>query len=385
MGRLTPVPSRAGFERTNLSGEAAYVSFVPAPLPPNPPLDLTDDLVRALAEARSDLAALSSAAAHVPSVSLFQTMYVRKEALLSAQIEGTQATLEDILDPGLDTHANLDAADVINYVKAMDAGLAGLTDLPLCNRLIQQVHAIMVAGVRGEDKTPGEFRRSQNWIGGAGSTLASARYIPPNVVDMTRAMGDLEQYMNTATEDPLVAAALIHYQFETIHPFLDGNGRVGRLLIVLYLVARGLLAAPVLYVSLFLKTNRIEYFDRMTEVRRTGNYEQWVTFFLQGVSLSARDALAAIDDLAALRHADEARITALGRARFTCARVLDHCQAYPIVDVPSTARALGVTFATAAAAVGRLVDLGILVPSTTNRRNRVFTYAAYLDILRQGT
>jgi len=377
--------NRAGFDRRNLTGEAAYFSFVPAPLPPDPPVDLTAELIRHLSEAHSDLAALSSAAVRVPSVSLFQTMYVRKEALLSAQIEGTQATLEDILDPDLDTHTNLDAADVINYVKAMDAGLSGLERLPLCNRLIQEVHAVMVAGVRGEDKTPGEFRRSQNWIGGAGSTLANARYVPPNVDDMRQALGDLEEFMNSATKDPLIASALIHYQFETIHPFLDGNGRVGRLLIVLYLIAQGLLAAPVLYISLFLKANRIEYFDRMTEVRRTGNYEQWVTFFLQGVSVSARDALGAIDQLAALHDANEARIATLGRARFTVARLFSHCETTPIIDIPGAAVGLGVTFATAAAAVGRLVDLGILTPSTTFRRNRVFTYSAYLDILRQGT
>jgi len=377
--------SRAGTTRTNLSGEAAYDSFLPSPLPPDPPFVLDDEAIRLLAQARADVAQLSSAASRVPSVSLFQSMYVRKEALLSSQIEGTQATLEDILDPEVDTNANLDVADVVNYMNAMDLALHLLKKLPLCNRFIQEIHTVLMQGVRGQEKTPGEFRRSQNWIGGAASTLTTARYIPPNVEDMTQAMHDFEEFMNTTELDPLICAALIHYQFETIHPFLDGNGRVGRLLVIAYLIARGLLPSPVMYISLFLKANRIEYFDRMTEVRRSGNYEQWISFFLRAVSVSAQDSLKAIDDLTALHDANLTRVLALGRASHTTARLLAYCEEHPIINVPTTAKALNLTFVTADAAIQRLVTLGILTQTTSNRRNRLFSYISYLDILRQGT
>ena len=375
--------NRAGYERTNLAGQAAYDSFMPSPLPPDPALRLDDETVRLLAQARADLAGLSAAASWVPSMNLFQSMYVRKEALLSAQIEGTQATLDDILDPGLDANANLDAADVVNYVAAMEFALCRLEDLPLCNRLIQEVHEVMMRGVRGQEKTPGQFRRSQNWIGGG--SIASARYVPPNVEDMVAAMSDLEVFMNAdPVVDPLVSAALIHYQFETIHPFLDGNGRVGRLLIIVHLIVSGLLPSPVLYISDYLKANRIEYFDRLTEVRRSGDYEQWVRFFLQAISASAQDCLATIGRLATLHDTNTARIDQLGRARTTVAQVFAYCEEHPILNVPTTSQELGLTFSTANAAIQRLVDLGILT-STDNRRNRRFSYIAYLEVLRQGT
>lgn len=376
---------RAGSFRTNLSGDAAYTSFRPSPLPPNPGIHLDQEGIHLLVQARADVAALSSAASRVPSVNLFQSMYVRKEALLSSQIEGTQATLEDILDPELDTNANLDVADVINYVKAMDFSLELMKRLPLCNRFIREVHKVLMQGVRGQEKTAGEFRHSQNWIGGTSSTLTTARYIPPNVEDMAQAMSDLEIFMNDDSLDPLISAALLHYQFETIHPFLDGNGRVGRLLIIVYLITRGLLVSPVMYISLFLKANRVEYFDRMTVVRQTGDFEQWVSFFLRAVSVCAKDSLAAIDALTNLHCANLARIGTLGRASKTAERLFTYCETHPIIDIPTTAAALGVTFSTADAAVRRLLDLGILTQTTSNRRNRVFSYAAYLNILREGT
>jgi Fic family protein len=208
-------------------------------------------------------------------------MYIRKEALISSQIEGTQCTLDDVLDPEIDMNANADVAEVINYIKAAQFALERLNTLPICSRLLRDTHAILMEGVRGQDKNPGEYRRSQNWIGPQNCTLKDARYIPPNVDDMTAAMSDLEKYINESNiYDPLVRAALIHYQFETIHPFLDGNGRIGRLLILLYLMEHKLLNKPVIYVSYFLKKNQFEYYDRISEVRRSGNYEQWVSFFL---------------------------------------------------------------------------------------------------------
>ena len=235
-------------------------------------------------------------------MALFVSMYVRKEALMSSQIEGTQATLEDIFDPMIEKNTNRNVADVVNYIKATEYAVKRLNTLPLCNRLIKETHAILMEDVRGQEKSPGEFRRSQNWIGGQGSTLKNARYIPPNPEDMNSAMSDLEKYMNSEDGlDFLIRAALIHYQFETIHPFLDGNGRVGRLLITLFLMEKKVLTTPALYISYFLKKNRVEYYDRMTEVRLKGNYEQWIRFFLLAINESAQDAIAAIDEITALQ------------------------------------------------------------------------------------
>ena len=251
--------NRAGHYRTNLSGEMAYNSFVPSPLPPVPPIVLTEDIVELLIRANSRIAVLESIATRIPNVELFVSMYVRKEALMSSQIEGTQATLEDVLDPMLDANTNHNVADVVNYVKATESAIKRLTELPLCNRLIKETHAVLMSGVRGQEKNPGEFRRSQNWIGGQGSTLKNARYIPPSPDDMVEAMSDLEKYINVDDDmNALIRAALIHYQFETIHPFLDGNGRVGRLLITLFLIEKKVLTTPALYISYFLKKNRIE-------------------------------------------------------------------------------------------------------------------------------
>ncbi|MDR0883884.1 MAG: Fic family protein [Oscillospiraceae bacterium] len=378
--------NRAGFLRTNLSGEFAYQSFCPAPLPPSPPIELDEDMVHLLVAANRQIAVLDGLTAHIPNIHLFVSMYVRKEALMSSQIEGTQATLEDVLDPLLDENANRNIADVINYIKAMEFAIARQQALPLCNRLIKETHAVLMAGVRGQEKNPGEFRRSQNWIGDAGSTLKHARYIPPNVEDMTEAMSDLEKYINAEDDlDALIRAALIHYQFETIHPFLDGNGRVGRLLITLFLMEKAVLSAPALYISYFLKKNRVEYYDRMTEVRNKGNYAQWIKFFLQAITESAEDAVDKINKLSALHAQNAAVVGGMGRAAKTAARLLEYLEANPIIEAQKTATALGLAFSTASAAIKRLCVAGILTQSAGEQRNRVFSYDAYLALLREGT
>lgn len=378
--------NRAGYYKQNLSGEMAYKSFVPNPLPPVPPIELSEDIVGLLVKANSQLAVLESIAARIPNVELFISMYVRKEALMSSQIEGTQATLEDILDPMLDTNTNRNIADVVNYIKATEFAITRLQTLPLCNRLIKETHAVLMKGVRGQEKNPGEFRYSQNWIGGQGSTLKNARYIPPSPDDMQNAMSDLEKYINTDDDlDALIQAALIHYQFETIHPFLDGNGRVGRLLITLFLMDKGILTTPALYISYFLKKNRVEYYDRMTEVRAKGNYEQWIIFFLQAIMESAGDATSTIDELITLHDTNTSVISKLGRASKNTMLVFDYLESNPIIDIGKTAEALSITFNTASSAVRRLVDAGILVQTGGGGRNRTFAYEAYLDILRKGT
>lgn len=377
---------RAGCWKTNLSGEMAYQSFVPSPLPPTPPIEISEDILEQLIKANSQLAILESVATRIPDVDLFVSMYVRKEALMSSQIEGTQATLEDVLDPLIEDNTNRNVADVVNYIKATEYAIRRLHELPLCNRLLKETHAILMEGVRGQEKNPGEFRCSQNWIGGKGSTLRNAKYIPPSPDDMTEAMSDLEKYINADDRlDGLIRAALIHYQFETIHPFLDGNGRIGRLLITLFLMEKKILTTPALYISYFLKKNRVEYYDRMTEVRSKGNYEQWVKFFLQAIAESANDAIAAIDELTALHDKNVDLVAGMGRASKNAMLVFRYLEANPIIEIGKTAEALGITFGTASNVVERLSSAGILEQTTTGRRNRTFAYKDYLAILRKGT
>ena len=378
--------NRAGYYKTNLSGEFAYESFVPKPLPPSPPLELNNELINLLGKANREIAKLDAIAHRIPNVRLFISMHVRKEALMSSQIEGTQATLEDILDPKIDANANIEVADVVNYVNATDYAIKRLKELPLCNRLIKETHRVLMSGVRGQEKSPGEFRYSQNWIGGQGSTLKNARYIPPAPSDMTEAMSDLEKYMNDDDDmDALIRAALIHYQFETIHPFLDGNGRVGRLLITLFLMDKGVLTTPALYISYFLKRNRVEYYDRMSEVRNKGNYEQWVKFFLQAVLESAEDANLTIDKMMELHDKNMELISHSGRSAKNTEAVFQYIEKHPIIDIQKTANALGISFNTASSAVQRLVNTDILVQRSNTNKNRIFAYEAYLDLLRDGT
>ena len=378
--------NRSGTYTTNMTGEAAYQSFRPAPLPPAPALNMDNDLIRLLVSANRQLVYLDTASKLIPNTELFVSMYVRKEALISSQIEGTQCTLDDVLDPESDINANLDVSEVINYVRASQFALERLQSLPLCNRLLRETHAILMEGVRGQEKNPGEFRRSQNWIGAANCTLKDARYIPPNVDDMESAMADLERYINESTDyDPLVQAALIHYQFETIHPFLDGNGRIGRLLVLLYRTEQKLLSKPVLYVSYFLKKNQLEYYDRISEVRRSGNYEQWVRFFLEAVETAAADAVHSISQLSALHDANIAKLPQSKRGSDTVRAVFDYLEQNPIIDIRRTAAALDRSYNTVASAVKKLAELNILLETTNASRNRVFAYEQYLAILRKDT
>ena len=378
--------NRAGIYVDNLTGEATYQSFKPNPLPPMPEIEMDEEIVKLLIDANKQLVKLDTASQLISNADLFISMYVRKEALISSQIEGTQCTLDDVLDPEVEANANLDVSDVINYVKATQYSLKRLERLPLCCRLIREIHEVLMENVRGRDKTPGEFRHSQNWIGPANCSLKDARYIPPNVEDMQNAMADLEKYINENTDyDPLIRVALIHYQFETIHPFLDGNGRIGRLLILLYLMEQGLLAKPVIYISYFLKKNQIEYYDRIGEVRRSGNFEQWIRFFLEAVSKAASDSLEAIRQLSALHDINIDKLPKTARSKDNLRAVFDYIEQYPIIDIKRTAKELDISYNTAATAVKKLVELGILQETTNAARNRVFAYEEYLGILRKDT
>ncbi len=376
--------NRAGKFITNLSGDAQYKSFLPNPLPPE--IEIDAEMSALLVEANKHLFALDQMTAHIPSIQLFVSMYVRKEALMSSQIEGTQTTLEDVLDPTAEKNANRDVSDVINYIKATEYSLDRLHTLPLCNRLIREAHAVLMEGVRGQEKSPGEFRTSQNWIGGMGSTLRNARYIPPNPDDMVECMSDLEKYIHSEdTLDILIQAALIHYQFESIHPFLDGNGRIGRLLITLFLMEKKALSSPALYISYFLKKNRVEYYDRMMEVRTKGAFEQWIKFFLRAVAESAEDAVDTVVQLHELHEQNVTRIQTLKRSAPNAYKLFAYLEQNPIIELSKTAQALDLSFNTVSAAVQNLTKLSVLEPANTTIRKRTFAYSAYLDILRKGT
>lgn len=378
--------TRSGTLKTNLFGDSAYKSFSPNSLPLNPPITLNDELIELLVRANTKIAILESIATRIPNVELFISMYVRKEALMSSQIEGTQATLEDVLDPLLEENTNRNVADVINYIKATEYAIKRLENFPLCNRLIKETHHVLMQDGRGQEKNPGEFRYSQNWIGGQGSSLKNARFIPPNPEDMQEAMSNLEKYLNDDDGlNPLIRAALIHYQFETIHPFLDGNGRIGRLLITLFLIEQKVLTTPVLYISYFLKKNRVEYYDRMTEVRNKGTFEQWILFFLQAILESAEDAIDTSDELILLHDKNTEAILKLGRASKNALEIFKYVEANPIVEISKTASELNLAFNTTSSAINRLVDLEILVQTENTSRNRTFVYAEYLQILRKGT
>lgn len=375
--------NRSGQYVENITGETLYKSFKPSPLPPNPPLEMDEYLLILLVDANRKLAQLDAASQLIPNIDLFSSMYVRKEALISSQIEGSQCTLEDILDPQLDVKANADVGEVINYIKAADFALERLKTQQICNRLLCETHAVLMEGVRGQEKNPGEFRHSQNWVGPAGSSLKTARYIPPNAEDMENAMSELEKYINESDKyDPLIQAALIHYQFETIHPFSDGNGRIGRLLILLYLMEKKLISEPVIYLSYFLKVNKIEYYDRIREVRRNGNYEQWIAFFLEAVSSAAKDALESIGKLSALREKNIAGLPKSSKRKDNVRALFDYLEQHPIIEIKQTAAALGVSYNTVSSAVKKLTELGILKERTNAARNRVFAYEDYLDILK---
>ena len=379
--------NRAGYYRRNLLGLAEYKSFVPSPLPLEPKLKLDDEIITELVKAHHNIGVLEGKSSQIPNVKLFVAMYVRKEALMSSQIEGTQATLEDVLDPTIDGNINHDVEDVVNYVRAIDAAIELLDRLPICSRLLCQVHGILLSQTRGSDKQPGEYRHSQNWIGSASSTIRTARYVPPNVEDMKEAVSNLEKYINAEEDDVdvLIKAALIHYQFETIHPFLDGNGRIGRLLTVLYLMSKGILSTPALYISYYLKKNRIEYYDRLEAVRMSGNYEQWIKFFLRAISESAESAAVTIDELSKLRERTTEKLKMLGRSSKRGIKLLKYLEEYPLLERGHASKKLTMSFRTVSLAVKDMLELGILESVNRRKRKRLYYYREYLEILRSGT
>jgi len=380
--------SRIGdYVLTAVAGEQVR-AYMPPPLPPDPPLKL-DRFYGLIEEANRALGRLDGVTSILPDTPLFLYMYVRKEALLSSQIEGTQSSLSDLLlfesheAPGVPLD---DVREVSNYVAAMNCGLERLRGgFPLSLRLIKEIHGILLAKGRGAAKKPGEFRRSQNWIGG--TRPGNATFVPPPPDKVMECMGALEKFIHAKELGlpVLVKAALIHVQFETIHPFLDGNGRLGRLLITFMLCAEGILREPILYLSLFFKSNRRQYYDLLQRVREQGGWESWLEFFLTGVRDTSEQAAQTAKQILNLFEKDRARIEQLGRPAASALRVHQHMQSKPIISVPAAAQELSLTAPTVRKSIEHLVELGIAREITGKQRGRLFIYDGYLDILNQGT
>ena len=357
-----------------------YVAFVPNALPPRE-LPLSWDLASINSAADRAISELSGLTRTLPNPRLLMTPFARREAVLSSRIEGTQASMADLVlyeaagQPESDVS---DVQEVRNYVTALDHGLARLPELPLSLRLIREMHERLMAGVRGRHLTPGEFRRSQNWIGQAGSTLADASYVPPPVAEMEAALSDLERYLHAPSPlPPLVRLALIHYQFEAIHPFLDGNGRIGRLLVSLLLCVDGLLQEPLLYLSAYLERHRDEYYRLLTEVSRSGAWEEWIAFFLRGVAEQARDAADRAAQLVRLWHDFRAAVVSSA----VLLRLIDELFEHPAMTVPQAARRLGVTHRGAQLNIDKLLAAGIVREVTGRRRNRIYMADRIMEIL----
>ncbi len=338
-------------------------------------------LVANLSAADLALGRLDGAALTLPDPDLFAGMYVRQEAVLSSQIEGTQASLADLLQLELWSEGGPpDVRDVVNYVDAMNHGLERLAELPLSLRLVREIHGRLMAGVRGGDREPGEFRTSQNWVGAPGSTPNTATYIPPPPALLQEALASLERFWHERELPPLVRAGLAHAQFETIHPFRDGNGRVGRLLITFMLCSEGVLTRPLLYLSHYLKSHRAQYYDSLQAVRDEGRWEDWLAFFLSGVAEVANEATTTARAIVALREADWAQIRSEGLAATNLMRLLDLLYRQPIVSAAYVRDRLQVRYQTANELIERLVAKGILTETTGQKRNRRFAYRKYLDL-----
>jgi len=359
-----------------------YWAFVPKPLPPA--LEIDWDLANTLSEADRSLSELSGVARTLPNPHLLIAPFVRREAVLSSRIEGTQAGFSDLLffeaapsaKPPIE-----DVKEVANYVSALEHGLARLKDLPVSLRLLREMHERLMHGVRGDSMTPGEFRRSQNWIGPPGCTLADAAFVPPPVAEMTQALSDFEKYLHEPPVlPPLVRLALIHYQFEAIHPFLDGNGRIGRLLITLLLCVEGLLPQPLLYLSAFFERHRQEYYRLLMAVSQSGSWTPWIVYFLRGIAEQSSDAVKRANLLLSLRQRYREKMQS-ARSSALLLQMVDDLFSTPALDVSGASKRLNVTPRAAQLNVDKLIKSGILKEATGRRRNRIFVAAEIIDII----
>ncbi len=361
---------------------AGYKAFVPETFPPHDPVQWDNDLILLLSDANLAIGRLKEIELTVPDVDFFIFMYVRKEAALSSQIEGTQATIIDLLkvEAKIGDEVPSDVDEIRNYIAAMNHGLKRLRKLPLSLRLIREIHAELLKGVRGENRSPGEFRKTQNWIGGA--SIASASFVPPPATEVLRTMGDVEKFIHSKADSlpALIKAALMHAQFETVHPFLDGNGRVGRLLISFYLISEGILTQPLLYLSDFFRKHRLEYYDKLNTYRADGGIEVWSKFFLDGIRTVATDAADVALEIMRLKERDTKKVAEFGRNAKTGFRLLEKLYSMPVVDYKSVSRITGLS---SKSTVNQLIDKftasRILHEETGQKKNRRFVYREYLN------
>ena len=376
--------NRSGYFRKTATG---YKAFFPKGLPPEPAITLAGNLQLQLSAADRALGALNMVISVLPNPELLTGMFIQKEALLSSQIEGTQSSLVDVLGAEEEHPPTKDVGEVLNYVRAARHGLKRLKedDLPLCLRLIKEMHYILMDDVRGgsANLTPGEFRTMQNWVGG--SSPANARFVPPPANELPQLLGEFEQYLNLHNDmPPLVQCALLHYQFETLHPFNDGNGRVGRLLITLYLVSKGILDQPILYLSAYLKIHQQEYYDRLQQVRTHGTYEKWIAFFLEGIEVVSQMVIDTTRRVQLLERTDIDAIVAAGAGSQGIGFIRLMLQ-QPVVQVKDIEQALAVSFGTANKIIALAEGLGIVQQISQGKRNRKYIYKRYVDILAEGT
>lgn len=379
--------NRAGYF---MNANAGYKSFVPAKLPPDPPIQFDAEMQTLLSLADRKLGRLDGVTQILPNPELFVAMYVKKEAVLSSQIEGTQASFVDVLSAEYnqaDDQRRDDVSEVVNYVNAMNWGLDKLGEFPLSLRLIRNIHAKLLQNTRGSHRNPGEFRTSQNWIGPAGCTLNTATFVPPTVPDMEVALGDLEKYFYEDDYTPaLVKIALIHAQFETIHPFLDGNGRMGRLLITFWLCQQEILTKPLLYLSYYFKKNRTEYYDRLMDVRKKGDWESWIKFFLKGVAEVADEATSSASAILKLKEEYTKKLYEKESGNGNYQKLLDVLFEQPFVKRTDVAELLGVSNPTAGNIIDTFCQMGILVDCDPERsRNKMYAFSKYIEILDKGT
>ncbi len=380
--------SRSGRYVSQLQG---YKAFIPSSLPPKPPLKVDKKLQKKLEQSKNLLARLDGMSDVMPNIDLFIAMYVKKEALLSSQIEGTQASLENVLEFEQGTISSSasnidDIGEVVNYIKALNQGIKKLKKLPMSLRLVKELHAILLKGVRGKEKTPGEFKKTQNWIGPANCTLKDAIFVPPPPEEALKALGNLEVYIHKdTTYDDLINCALIHYQFETIHPFLDGNGRLGRLLITFYFIWKGVLQKPLLYLSYYFKKHRQEYYDRLNFTRNKGDYEQWVDFFLTGVIETAQSAIENTKKIVHLHDKHEKLLWKNKISSPLAVILLEKIFYHPIFSIGMIQKKLGVSFQSAVTLVQQFEDIGIIKEVTGKKRGKRYVYTQYLKILSEGT
>lgn len=366
--------------------QSDYECFVPNDLK-YIDINIDVDTNRLIKKAYLLLGRLDGMAITLPDIDLFVSMYVQKEAVISSQIEGTQASLVDVLQKDRTNEKIKETEEIVNYIKATNYAFNRLKDLPLSMRLIRETHKVLLSNVRGKEKMPGEFRKTQNWIGPSGSTIKTASFIPPAPNEMDKSLNDLEKYIHDEDKiDDLIKIALVHYQFETIHPFLDGNGRMGRLLIILYMKEKGLIEYPILYLSYFFKKNRSKYYELLNNVRFKGEFEEWIKFFVEGICEISEDSIKSIQDIVHLKSKDTEKICSVTKANVShLLSIYDYLLKHPFIEAEDIRNLLDLSKPTVNKLIGSLTELGILELVEEKQRYRQFVYKEYVDILSEGT